>query len=162
MVADSSSIILLQKVRLLQIFLNTYFVVIPEPVFDELTGQGKKGSLELQNLLSNNVVKSSDEDNLKGLGRGESSVISLYFEKAGDFVLLDDKKGAKYCKSQEIPFVNALLLTHILRVVGAVNDTEYREAEARLIQEGYYSDTIIEKAAAIRNNELQQFMPAIA
>lgn len=159
MIADSSSIILLQKVRLLQIFLNTYCVVIPGPVFDELTGQGKKGSLELRNLLSNTVVKSSDEDNFKGLGRGESSVISLYFKSVGDFVLLDDKKGANYCKSQAIPFINALLLTRILCVAGALKEEEHREAKEWLIQEGYYSDTIIEKAAAISNDELQQFMP---
>ena len=158
-IADSSSIILLQKVGLLTIFLNAYWVIIPGPVYDELTGGGKKGSAELHSLLANHVETPSDNAGVQGLGRGEGSVISLYFDGVGDFVLLDDKKAAKYCKSQAIPFINALLAARILCLAGAINDDDYRAAAELLIREGYYSDAIIEKAAAIRDDELQQFMP---
>jgi len=158
-VADSSSIILLQKVRLIGTFLDNYRVIIPCHVYGEVTGGGKKGSNELGNLLSENIVQSPGDNRIEGMGQGESSVIALYLDGAGDFVLLDDKKGANYCKAQAIPFINALLVSRILWLAGAIKEDNYRAAAELLIQEGYYSDMIIKKAAAIRDVELQQFMP---
>lgn len=158
-VADSSSIILLQKVRLLKVFLRNYRVIIPCQVYTELTDGGKEGSRELGNLLMKNIVQSPDDKRIEGMGQGESSVIALYFDGAGDFVVLDDKKGAKYCKSREIPFINALLVSRILCLAGAINGDDCEVAAELLVREGYYSDSIIERATAIRDNELQQFMP---
>jgi len=158
-VADSSSIILLQKVRLLGVFLHNYHVIIPGQVYDELTGGGKKGADELGNLLRDKIRLPAEDIHIKGLDRGESGVMNLYIDGGGDFVLLDDKKGAKYCTSQAIPFINALLLSRILYIVGAIEGETYKAAAELLIQEGYYSDMIIKKAAAIRDIDLQQFMP---
>jgi len=158
-VADSSSIILLQKVRLLDVFLDKYRVIIPPRVYDELTGGGKKGSRELAHLLIANIVQSNNDIRIDGLDRGESSVIALYFDGAGDFVLLDDRKGANYCKAQAIPFINALLVSRILFLAGAIKEDDYRAAAELLIQEGYYSDMVIKKAAVIEDMELQRFMP---
>lgn len=161
-IADSSSIILLQKVDLLGIFLHHYQVVVPDHVYDELTCKHKKGSSELQHLLSANIVKTSDNIVVRGMGRGESSVIRLYFDGVGDFVLIDDKKGANYCKAYGIPFVNSLLVSRILRLAGVISENTRRAAAQQLIENGYYSAGIIRKAAAIRDIDLQQFLPLSA
>ena len=158
-VADSSSIILLQKVRLLGPLLHNYRVIIPPHVYEELTGYGKKGSNELGDLLTENIVQTTDGIPIEGLDQGESSVITLFSGGVGDFVLLDDRKAAYYCKSRAIPFINALLVSRILFLAGVIKEDNYRVAAAQLIQEGYYSDMIIRKAAAIEDAELQQFMP---
>ncbi len=161
-IADSSSIILLQKVRLLEDFLVNYRVIISCHVYEELTGGGKQGSGELIDLLIGDRVQSLGGTYLEGMGQGENSVIALYSMGAGDFVLLDDKKAANYCKAQAIPFVNALLVSRILHLAGSITEDRYRATAQLLIQEGYYSDMIIKKAAAIRDIELQQFMPLTA
>jgi predicted nucleic acid-binding protein len=158
-VADSSSIILLQKVGLLDVFLEKYRVAIPNHVYDELTEGGKDGTNELVNLLEDKIVQSADVCPIEGLDRGESSVIALYHSGLGDFVVLDDKKGAKYCRAHAIPFINALLVSRILFLAGAIKEEDHRSTTALLVQEGYYSDMIIKKAAAIRNIDLQAFTP---
>jgi predicted nucleic acid-binding protein len=160
-VADSSSIILLQKVGLLDLFLEKYCVIVPNHVYDELTGDGKDGTNELVRLLADKIVRSAEAHRVEGLDRGESSVISLYYRGFGDFVLLDDRKGAIYCRSHAIPFINALLVSRILFLAGAIKEDDHRLTAELLIQEGYYSDVIIKKAAAIRDVDLQPFMPPL-
>lgn len=156
--ADSSSIILLQKAGLLDIFLQNYQILITSHVYCELTAGGQKGSNELDALLAESIVQSSADNCLAGMGQGESSILRLYLSGVGDFVLLDDKKGAKYCRSHEIPFINALLVPRILFLAGLINEKDYSSTAELLVQEGYYSTIIIEKAATIRDVELQQFI----
>lgn len=156
--SDSSSIILLQKAGLLDIFLKQYQVIVAEAVYDELTMTNKQGSGQLQKLLAGRVRK-GDNQIIEGLGRGESAAIELYRKNGADFVLLDDKKGATYCLSRQIPFTNSLLLCRILHRVGALQEEQYDIALEKLIKQGYYSEKIVRKAAALGDDALERFMP---
>ena len=158
-VADSSSIILLHKVKLFETFTHLYYMVITGQVYGELLAGAKEGSTQLRSWLHERVEQCILNGSLAGMGRGESSVIALYLEGGGDFVLLDDKKGAMYCKKLGIPFINSLLVPRILYFAGVINEVTMQEATRLLIKEGYYSPQIIKKAENITVSDLHHFFP---
>lgn len=158
-IADSSSIILLQKVDLFEQFCGQFSVIITRQVYTELMDGAKKGSARLQKYLHDRIDQSLTSRITFGMGQGESSVIALYLEGGGDFVLLDDKKGANYCKDHSIPFINSLLASRVLYIAGAIGEAEFTATTRQLTEEGYYSQWIIDKAESISNKKLQQFLP---
>lgn len=159
-IADSSSIILLQKTALLDIFWGAYSVVIAASVYGELTFSRKKGVAELVELLRTSVREPCFDGEEGNMGNGERDTLCLYREGYGDFILVDDKKAAKYCRAKGIPFVNGLLVPRLLFGGKFINGDDYRLYTARLAQQGYYSEKIIRRAAALRNDELEGFFPA--
>jgi predicted nucleic acid-binding protein len=158
-IADSSSLILLQKVGLLSLFLEKYAVVISQSVFEEVTGHEKKGVRELYELLQWRITQPLVDNRHQDMGKGESSVISLYEEGAGDFVLLDDKKAAIYCRDLAIPFVNSLLVPRIFLEAGMLSKKECEKFTSLLIRYGYYSASIVIGAAKIPVKQLEHFFP---
>ena len=120
-IADSSSIILLQKVDLFEFFCDRFKVVITGQGYTELMDGEKTGATQLQKYLYDRIDKTLTTKITLGMGKGESSVIGLYLDGGGDFVLLDDKKGANYCKDRSIPFINSLLASRVLYIAGAID-----------------------------------------
>ncbi|MDJ0621856.1 MAG: hypothetical protein QNJ17_02755 [Desulfocapsaceae bacterium] len=158
-IADSSSIILLQKVDLFDVFCDQYNLVITEDVFAELTSNGKKGSAYLRKVLRDWVRQPLPESIDHSMGQGEASSIALFLEGGGDFVLLDDKKGANYCRNKSIPFINSLLVSRLLYISGAIDAAAYDRTTMQLTKQGYYSEKIINRAENINKNELSRFLP---
>lgn len=158
-IADSSSIILLQKVDLFEVFCGQYSLVITGEVFTELTSAGKKGSVYLREVLRDRVRQPLPGSIVNSMGQGEGSSIALFLEGGGDFVLLDDKKGANYCRDKTIPFINSLLVPRLLYIGGAIDAATYDRTTRLLIERGYYSLKIINRAQNISKNELLQFLP---
>lgn len=156
---DSSSIILLQKASLLDRFLRSYTVVIAESVFLELVLPGKKGAGELEMLLAGRQKSLLKPCDLRGMGRGESASICLYLEGRADFILLDDKRAATFCRSNDIPFVNSLLLCRILFEAGEIDQKTHGQIWQRLIRDGYYSKAIVKQAMNIGESSLKVFYP---
>lgn len=158
-IADSSSIILLQKADLFELFCDRFKVVITLQVYKELMDGAKKGAAQLQKYLYGRIDQTLTSKTVFGMGPGESSVIALYLEGGGDFVLLDDKKGANYCKDHSIPFINSLLVSRVLYIAGAIDEAEFISTTRLLTEEGYYSQRIIDKAESISKSELRYFLP---
>lgn len=138
-----------------------YRLIISGEVFKELVDGKKTGSEELRTLLHTQVCKSAGRSRIQGLGAGESSVITLWNKEKGDFVILDDKKGANYCKANGIPFLNSLLMPRVLFLAGIIGDERCREATRQLVGQGYYSKKIITKAAALAAADLESFLPSL-
>ncbi|MEE4243729.1 MAG: hypothetical protein V2I36_19880 [Desulfopila sp.] len=159
-VADSSAIILLQKTALLDIFRTTYDVVVAPAVYRELTSSPKKGAAELAELLRASVCEPGQGCEKKEMGDGEGETLCLYGEGTGDFVIVDDKKAANACKREAIPFINSLLVPRILHESKVIRRDAFHYYTARLIQEGYYSERIIRRAADLSQEELHPFFPA--
>lgn len=158
-VADSSSLILLQKSQIFHTFLKSYSVIIARSVYDELNVPQKKGAGELVGLLRDVVKNPLANHRLAGMGAGESCSIHLYNEGYGDFMLLDDRKAANYCKARDIPFVNSLLLPRILYGAAIIDERRYRLVTNNLIEDGYYSERIIAMAGDISAERLRDFFP---
>lgn len=157
--SDSSSIILLHKAALFEAFYQSYRMVVTGQVYAELLAGAEKGPKPLQNWLGRCWEQCRVDGNVEGMGRGESSVIILYLQGGADFVLLDDKKGAKYCKKKAIPFINSLLVPRLLLLADVIDEAAMRQATRSLIAAGYYSPQIIKKARRIEERDLRCFLP---
>jgi predicted nucleic acid-binding protein len=161
-IADSSSLILLYKCGAAGLFINGCCCIVPEAVRDELTAEGYKGSDFFKQYIENKALTvktySCDDDHGKKLHKGESGVISLYKDGAGEYVLIDDGYGAAYCRDNRIPYINALLAVKILLFGGIIDHEKYKAITEWLQSNGRYSTTVIEWAENAGYEELKAFL----
>ena len=164
---DTSSAILLYKAGWLDTILAHYHLrtglaahrelVIPgypgADVFQQLTVQGRLDVLPV-------CANSPADPNLASLGAGERECIEHFMAGAGHFILMDDGRGAAYCRDRSIPYVNALLMPRIL----AHADPEIRprnvsRAMAQIYRLGRYAPWIMEFACHCSDEILVPFRP---
>ena len=100
-------------------------------------------------------------EGLTHLDRGELETLSLFLgcRNSSTFIIMDDGKGARYCYSQGIPFINALLVPKIFWYAGRMDTETYTDKTGRLIEAGRYSKTIIKKAETLTREDLALFIP---
>ena len=89
---------------------------------------------------------------------GEREIISLYFTGAGDFIIIDDKKGAFFCRRKGIPYINALLAVKILYMLFLLPHKKFLEIYEWLKNNGRYSRTVIDWADNSTYNDLKFFL----
>jgi hypothetical protein len=119
LIFDSSTLILIAKVELLDAFLNDIGmeIAIPQAVEDECCG-GKKtlDALFIRKALDESRIKVRSVRNRKlvaklkedfSMGRGESEAIALALQEKALLVGIDDKNGMNACKLTGIPFTTA-------------------------------------------------------
>lgn len=160
---DSSSAILLFKVALLNSLAENYNTLISHTVYKELTIPGQRGYREFIDYRQKNIITVSDKYGSKPieipLKGGEMETILLYLNGAGDFIIIDDKKGVDYCRNNKIPFINALLVPKILYFSNLIEREHYIEKKQQLLQLGRYSQWVIDFAESIPRKDLTPFMP---
>ncbi len=140
---DASSAILLYKSGLFDLFLDNWQVVMGPKVYAEITRQGYPGAeffesrraaggfqvLESVICIVGSVNFSEDNQALAQAitpggkkqsrrGAGEIETISLFVPGMDGFVLVDDAGGAKLCRRQSVPYINALLVPKLLYYTG--------------------------------------------
>ena len=166
---DSSSTILLFKSGLLDTVIEYYDIIMTESVFNELTQSNHTGSDEIKQFAHNNLIKilsaqimkkplESEHISGRALGRGERDSIISYLHGVGDFIIIDDGKGAGYCKKYEIPYINALLVPRIMRIAKTISDVEFELSTRTIIGCGRYSEKIIEYAQTCTDENLNLFI----
>ncbi|MCG8337613.1 MAG: hypothetical protein MJE63_24190 [Proteobacteria bacterium] len=170
-ILDSSSAILLEKSELLNELLNAYHVVLTEAVYNELTMNSYLSASLFKTMFEESLIEvqplSTDIDperkvilDLAAMDIGEADTITYYLSGHGDFIMLDDKQGARFCLKQQIPFINALLFPKILYFAELLSREEYLHKTETIRQLGRYSDSIINKARKLTKPELNQFLPS--
>ncbi len=148
-IIDSSSAILLYRCNIIPAILKYCIPVIPGAVFEELTVPGYSGSDLFTDLCSSGSIKvykpgKSITGELNGsLHAGESGVIALFFECKGDFIIIDDGRGAAFCRDNNIPYINALLVVKILFIKQLITEAEYAAAWSWLTENARYSEKVI-------------------
>jgi hypothetical protein len=169
-IADTSSIIILFKSDLIERFVVTYRVIITGAVYDELAREGYPGAEMIQQYrASRKIIIQEPPDKSRKisktladkpvLGRGEEDMIRYFLSGVGDFVTTDDGKCVSYCKKKGIPHINALLFPKILFAVGAIEDFDYEEKSKAVLDNGRYSDEVIDFARNCSLQDLGQFLP---
>ena len=149
-VFDTSTLILLTKIDILQLVLHKYGGVIPESVKKEVIYKNEMDTeLIVQQIKEGNLVvdKNPGKDKMKHilkdfpLGRGE--VTALIIAKRKDIVLAtDDGLAIKVCKIFGVKFATAI---HFL--IGAGLDKSLAMAKLKLLKKyGRYSADIIKDA----------------
>lgn len=167
---DASSAILLFKAGLVDELLDIYRILMTKVVYEELTPNGYPGAqffrssfaggrLEILFGTSAHKLTSHFESGLSGLDRGERDTIRQYLTGAGDFILIDDGKGAGYCRKNRIPYINALLVPRILYFCHRFSEVEYQHKVANVIQNGRYSPEVIEFGLNCTRRQLDFFLP---
>ncbi len=164
--ADSSSLIILFKTGLLDRCTGLYNLLVTRSVKSEITRKGYPGSeyfarlcgQERLNLLPDSDNNSFDHD-LSGLDRGEKDTISQFQKGNGDFIIIDDGRGADICRRRSLPYINALLIPKILFIINEFSEPEFREYFSGVLAVGRYSSGVISFAENCTGNDLKSFIP---
>jgi hypothetical protein len=73
-------------------------------------------------------------------------------------IILDDGKGAAYCKKNTIPYINALLVPRILHMAGRIITEERECLMKKITAYGRYSKQIIDYAFSCKDEEIARFL----
>ena len=166
---DASSAIILYKANLHLIVCEMYNVVISTSVYDEITGNSYPGAKAYQQLAADQKVTVQKPclaalckpglSILYTLDKGERDILQLYYAGNGDFIITDDGATARYCKREQIRFINALLIPTIIRCTGRKSDVYCHTAFNKVMSIGRYSRWVINFAEKCQKEELSFFLP---
>jgi len=157
-VFDASTLILIAKAELLDLFLNGIGLEAAIPVEVQKECCGIKKSLDA--LL---IQKAVDELRLKviavknrklvvklqgdfGLGRGEAEAIVLALAEKVEILGIDDKNGINACKLLGIAFTTAIAILLRSREKGLLTGSEALAKLMTLAKHGRYKESILEDA----------------
>ena len=112
LVADASALIALATCESLALLEGIFGdVLVPEAVYHEVTSLEKPQSLRLQAYLKGKV-RPVDMQHYVYLDAfadaGETQAMLLYKEVAADYLLIDDKRGRKVAKLNQIKTIGSL------------------------------------------------------
>ena len=151
MVFDSSSIILLAKISMLNIATQRFECIITKEVKNECLNKDSFDSKMISKLVKENFIKVVDMNSLKSveyefrLGKGEASSLALAaHEKTA--IATDDKAAIKACKILGIEFVTSIDFVLRAQEKGKITKDEARTKIMKLDEYGRYGTEIIKKA----------------
>jgi hypothetical protein len=166
---DSSSMILLYKCGWLDATLANYRLLTGRTVSQELTVPGYPGADRFQRLAANGRIEvlpivdalhTSKDASLNEMGPGERECISHFLAGSGQFILLDDGQGARYCRAHRIPYTNALMIPRILALADpTINEQIVADAMAEIARLGRYATWVLEYARNCEDAALSPFLP---
>jgi predicted nucleic acid-binding protein len=157
-VFDASTLILIAKVELLDLFLGHVGVpvAIPAAVAKECCSSKKTlDAVMIQKALDESRIKTVAVKNRRvvtkletdfSLGKGEAEAIALAVNEKARLVGIDDKNGINACKVLGLAFTMAVGILIRSREKGLLEGPEALERLARLAKHGRYKDSIIEDA----------------
>lgn len=157
-VFDASTLILLSKAELLDLFLaNTKLaVVIPGEVEKECCGSKKAlDALIIQRAVDESRIEVVAVKNRKlvakleadfSLGRGEAEAIALALNEKARVLAIDDKNGINACKLLGVAFTTAVGILIRSREKGLLEGAAALARLELLAKYGRYKNSIIEDA----------------
>lgn len=165
-IVDASSAILLAKAHLFRCLTEAYRVVMAEAVYGEVSRDGYPGARRFADARDAGqilVLTPRPETATRGestlTGSGERETIRLFSRGEGDFIVIDDRKGASFCRNAGIPYINALLFPRILMVSGKLSESDFRKRTSQLLALGRYSKEIAAVAEGATRERLGRFLP---
>jgi predicted nucleic acid-binding protein len=157
-VFDASTLILLAKAELLELFLagSRLGVTIPSEVEHECYGRKKTlDALVIQKLVTDariQVVSVGDRKLVAklradfSLGKGEAEAIALALNEKARLLGIDDKNGINACKLMGIPFATAVGILVRCLEKGLLGGPEALAKLDVLARYGRYKEGILEDA----------------
>ena len=157
-VFDASTLILIAKVELLDLFLASVSVPVAIPAEVEKECCGSKKALDaviIQRAPDESRIKTVVVKNRRlvaklqadfSLGRGEAEAIALALSEEAEVVGIDDKNGINACKLLGVAFTTAVGILIRSREKGLLEETDALEKLSSLAKHGRYKDSIIEDA----------------
>ncbi len=164
-VIDASSAILLFKADLLELMAAAFRLCVVPAVVQEITVAGRYGAAEFKAAAAAGLLEAVAPPRADGLPRlaaldkGERDTILAFEQGAADFIIMDDRKGALYCRSRRIPYINALLCPGVLGAAGYLDENAQSTAFDRVLRLGRYSRWVTDFARACTLRDLRRFLP---
>jgi hypothetical protein len=163
-VIDASSLILLVKAGLLDMSAMAFCMVMTPSVLAEATrpgypGAGRIDALHRAGSIGIRVPGPPGAEVPSGLGQGERHTIHAFLQGLADFVIIDDGKGAGFCRRRQIPYINALLVPKLLWFAGRMGEAAYRGHTQRLLTIGRYTPAIVRFARDCAARDIDFFIP---
>ena len=161
---DASSAIILYKVGLFQTTATAFHILMTRSVYKELTISGHEGADAFKEYYTNQrsfkviPVEGIDSVDTKHLDRGERDTIQLFSSGVSDFIIVDDGKAARYCRDQNIPYINALLCPKVLCFSDKILENKLAELTNLILKTGRYSQEIISQALQCEKTDLSYFI----
>jgi predicted nucleic acid-binding protein len=156
-VFDASTLILLARIDLLDLFLSGLGgkALVPERVRAEATAEGKDESETIRKRIEDKTITVSKVKNAHlakklmqdfNIDAGEAEALTLAMEKKADAVATDDRNAIRACKILKLDFITAVAV--LVRAVekGLLEKDEGIIKLHRLQSIGRYSRAIIEDA----------------
>jgi len=152
-VSDATSLILLAKANLLEVFVRRNNVVIPKLVYGEVAkgkDKGREDSILVEKLIAKNQlsVVSANKAIKDKIGRlfnikgGEQEVIAIASEKK-HIVITDDKRCINAAKALDIFFVTSLDVVVALYKNGVISKEKVIHSIDALEEYGWYSKELV-------------------
>ena len=157
-VLDASTLILIAKAELVNLFLAnvTVPVAIPGEVERECCGSKKAlDAVIIQRALDESRIKTVVVKNRRivaklqedfRLGRGEAEAIAVALNAKAQVIGIDDKNGINACKLLGVTFTTAVGILIRSQEKGLLKEFEALERLASLAKHGRYEDSIIQDA----------------
>ena len=161
LVFDSSTLILLAKVEILDIFLEKYpeSIIIPEKVFEECCSRTDKfDALLIKKRVEENKIQIVKINNRMAvtkfisefnIGAGEAEAIALVIEQDANILALDDRLGINACKLLKLNFTTAIAIVIRLYEKGVLTKEKAMQVIDKLAYYGRYKNEIIVDAKKI-------------
>lgn len=148
-ISDSSSLILLSKINLIETLLDYFEIIIPSIVYQEILKGKQKNHLdafEIEQLVKNKKIKINNPNqktinllkNNYNLDVGELHAISLAKEK-NTSIFIDDKKGIFVCKLLNIETYTVINILKILYITKIINKLKLKTSIEILKENARYT-----------------------
>ncbi|MCD6265109.1 MAG: hypothetical protein J7K02_03960 [Deltaproteobacteria bacterium] len=169
-VFDSSTIILLAKIDMLDLFISDFHgkIAIPEKVKVEVCRKGREETPLIEYLIKDNrisVLKTKDRMHKKkimedfNIDEGEADAILLALQESASVIATDDRNAIRACKLLKIDFLTAVAFL----VRSAEKDLIPRDEALiklrKLHSIGRYSNKIIEDATVKIKGGNEKWLP---
>jgi predicted nucleic acid-binding protein len=124
-VCDSSPLVALSLCKGLG-FLELLFtdVIVPQNVYNEINEPGKPETENITAWAKGKVQRAGNQQMLQALSlsldAGESEAIALYWEKSGDFLLIDEQKGRKIALRNNMKVIGSLGILLLAKQKGLI------------------------------------------
>jgi len=158
-ISDASTLILLQKIVLLDRLVKNFEFIISQEIYDEAVIKGKKikskDSYLIENKINRGIIKIKKIKDRKrvnqiisefSLEKGETEAIVLFLQENADILAIDDHKAINVCKIYKIPFITALTFVITSLDAKIIIKNEAKEMVRNLGIYGRYKDELIYKA----------------
>ena len=139
-IADASSIIYLEKIGLLETYSDFKNILIPEPIYNELiTRNGSTDYSQYLKIIGSIKTPIQDIDNSIALKYPDITLIDYYNRLNSDGILTDDGKVCKYCRDNNIPYINAPMVILSLKLCNIIDLYVFYDKLDQVYKLGRYS-----------------------
>jgi len=150
-VIDSDALIKLTKSELVDKVCRYYNCFITTEVKNECVDEGKKrlyeDALKIEEFIIQNLLKIRDIKKVRkiseNLGKGEISIVNLYFQEKNSIIITDDSAFIKYLEENNIKFfipADLILLMKISNKIDYKTALIYLKRMKNFIKEKVYND----------------------